>query len=526
MIPVVELLRVSTESQAAEERAGLAGQHASNLQTAERFGLELVATVEIVESGATVARSPQMAQVLDLVARGAARGIVLAEYSRLFRPDRWDDMIVLQTLSDHDARIYLPTGPIDLQSELGYVQATINNLLAAMERRRIRERMDRGTEEHRRRGEHVAGGVGVPMGLAYSRENGWTYTAGIERVREAFRRFLAGERNIAALAKSLGLPRTTCAFVLQNEVYAGWRVYDQRRDMTPGGQYQGGRDRRKIDRAPAEVIRVRLPLVPVVSEDDFALVQQILALMATRRAPRTASGETFLYRGFLRCAHDDQPLYGVRSIQASGSVHFNYVCPSRTQKRAELGPCRTGYMAHTRLHEVLDRVVTEQLTDAGLLVEALGAYVASQDAGWRTARADLAAVQNQLATLRGKRERTLELYVDGLIDRAERDRRLLPLADEEAALAGMLNAAPAPLPEALSAALLCDVAATFAEWRYMEQQARRRVLEATAPTFWLDRYDVRAVSFPAGDRRDSGSRFPAADHLAPSGLYIPLRRLA
>ena len=158
--PVVELLRVSTESQAGEDRAGLPAQHATNLRTCSTFDLQVVASVSIVISGADVANSPEMGRVLAYLEDGAARGIVLAEYSRLFRPDRWSDFAVLARIQDAMAQIYLPSGPIDLQTELGFVQATVNNLLSALERKRIRERMERGKEEHRRRGEHVAGGVG------------------------------------------------------------------------------------------------------------------------------------------------------------------------------------------------------------------------------------------------------------------------------------------------------------------------------------------------------------------------------
>lgn len=515
MIPVVELLRVSTEYQADEARAGLPAQHAANLRTCEAFGLAPIACVEIVEGGDEVASSEEMLRTLSMIEAGAARGIVLAEYSRLFRPDRWSDLIVLQKLSDHHAHIYLPSGPIDLQSEIGFVQATVNNLLAAMERRRIRERMDRGKEEHRRRGAHVAGGIGLPLGLAYNRESGWTYTPDIERVREAFRLFLAGERRLSAISDAVGMARSSVKYVLQNPVYSGWRVYDTRRDPSAAGRRPGSKDRRKLPRAVPDVIRVRLPLEPVVSEADFALVQAVLKELETSRTPRGSWDGAFTYRGFLQCAHDDQPIYGTQK-RMRGVAHFQYVCRSRIPGRRPAGvePCEGGWMVRDRLHDVLDQVVTDRLTDVDLLTTAVEEYSRSQADAWRRSEPDRAALQRQAEALRARRERVLELFIDGVIDRAQRDERLAPIAGELAALERLLVAAPAPPAPAVTAELLGGIVGAFAEWAFLSQPAKRRVLEALNPTFFVSRYQVEGVRFPLapvdGGRRYTDSHSPAA----------------
>src|SRR5690348_17158360 len=57
MKKVVEFIRVSTESQAGEDRAGIPAQRAANRQTIARYGLECVDTVEVFDvSGAAVLR--------------------------------------------------------------------------------------------------------------------------------------------------------------------------------------------------------------------------------------------------------------------------------------------------------------------------------------------------------------------------------------------------------------------------------------------------------------------------------------
>lgn len=517
MIPVVELLRVSTDLQAGPDRAGLPGQHSTNLRTCGAYGLEIVESVEIVESGAEVARTPGMARVLEAVTSGRARGILLAEYSRLFRPDRWSDLVVLQTLSDHGAPIYLPAGPIDLATELGFVQATINNLLAAMERRRIRERMDRGKEEHRRRGAHVAGGVGIPFGMRYSREDGWQWTEDAGTVRELFRRFLAGEHNLDALGRSLGLPRTSTKFLLQNPVYTGWRVYAERRDPSPAGKYRGG-DRRRLPRRPEEVIRVRLPVEPLVSDDDFAQVQALLTEKRTRRVRRSRD-DVFLYRGFLRCAEDQLAMY-TKTTTPGGRERRFYQCRSFNPSRAPEGVarCSTGHLVAEKIERELDHAIRRRLLDPDVLVAALGEYAASMDARWRAPAEDAASLAQRLTALESKRVRVLESYYEGLISKGDRDRRLAPLAEEVAALQRRMGTPAAAVPAALEERALVALLTTFAEWTHVEHAGRRSILEALQPTFYVGKYHVAGVRFPlaslSGGNTDSHS--PAAGVAPPA----------
>ena len=73
---VVELVRVSTEGQASEDRAGIPAQRAVNRRTAAQQGLEIVQTIEITDvSGTAVLRSRGMQELLRLtrVARHSRR---------------------------------------------------------------------------------------------------------------------------------------------------------------------------------------------------------------------------------------------------------------------------------------------------------------------------------------------------------------------------------------------------------------------------------------------------------------------
>lgn len=170
----------------------------------------------------------------------------------------------------------------------------------SLERRRIKERFARGKEEHRRRGGHPNGAHQVPLGLAFSKEEGWSYTADAERVREIFRRVLAGERNFNRLAEEMNVSRTLLRLILRRHEYTGWRVYEKR----AGGKYPNGRTR-LVPRRPEDLIRIRLPLEPLISKEDFATVQAILSTRSCPGVYRVRGIDPFLYRGDLVCARTD-----------------------------------------------------------------------------------------------------------------------------------------------------------------------------------------------------------------------------
>ena len=494
MIPVVELLRVSGDSQAQDGSLNLPAQHQVNATICHRFGLRIVESIEVVVSGATIASTPDMQRVLRCITEGRAQGVVVAEYSRLFRPERWSDMTVLQTIQDYGAQIYRPAGPIDLATETGMMQATMENLYAALERRRIAQRFMRGKEEIRRRGGNP-NPAALPTGLTWSKEGGWAYTDDAGRVGAAFRRFLAGEHNLSALGRSLGFPSVTLRDILANVVYTGWRVYDEKRDPS-GPPVAGKRDRKKVARAPDEVIRVQLPLEPLVSEEDFATVQQLLALKR-RSQMRWPAADHFIYSGFLDCADCDLTVYGARKGSKT-APHFYYSCRSKEARRRpeDKEPCENGYMRRDVLEGLLDAVMAEQLTRPDVLLAGIAAYTASIDADWRRAPSP-DAVRDRLAKAERKRERLTDLYIDERISREEYDRRQAPiLAETEALRAELAQAASVAAMPALDDAAVAALVHTLAEWRFLDTRARRRVLEVLTPTFYVRKYAVTGVQLP------------------------------
>ena len=237
---VIQLIRVSTEGQAGDDRAGIQAQRETNGRTARAYGLEVVKTVTIIDvSGSAVLRSPEMQQLLDLIKSPEIHGVLAKEFSRLMRPDNFADYVLLQHFIETKTILYLPDGPMDLASKQGKLLGAIRAAMAGLERADIVERTQAAKEAMRRAGKHPGGRATLPYAVGYSKDRGWYYTEEAAKVRRAFALFLGGQTCYETIAGELSLSRTNLRFLLQNPVYAGWKVYDKKRDPTPEAYVPG-----------------------------------------------------------------------------------------------------------------------------------------------------------------------------------------------------------------------------------------------------------------------------------------------
>ena len=203
MHKAIELIRVSTEEQAGDDRAGISAQRAANRKTCLQYGLEVVRTIELADvSGAAVLRAPEMQELLKLIREPQIHGVVTREFSRLMRPENFEDYFLLQAFADSGTLLYLPDGPIDLGSKMGRFLGTIRAAIAGLERSEILERIFSAKEEKRRKGEHPQSWITLPFGVGYDKARGWFYKPEAEKVREAVRLFLSGESSYRAVGQT------------------------------------------------------------------------------------------------------------------------------------------------------------------------------------------------------------------------------------------------------------------------------------------------------------------------------------
>jgi DNA invertase Pin-like site-specific DNA recombinase len=495
---VLELIRVSTSAQAAEDRAGIPAQKAANLKTAAQHNLEIVHSIQISDvSGAAVLRSPEMQELLGLIESSNIHGVVAKEFSRLMRPENFSDYALLQAFADTGTILYLPDGAIDFRSKSGRLYGALRAAMAGLERTEILDRIWCAKEERRRIGKHPQSQIALPFAVGYEPKSGrWFFKPEVEKVREAFRCVLSGETSYTEIGRTLGLEPFNLRNILRNPIYSGWRVYDKRRDPSPkalrvrADGRQG--DRPKIDRDASDIIRVKV-LEPLISEHEFFRVQQILDLKkANHWRSRPDHERRFTYSGFLRCA-----LCGNLIYTHSHKPRDWYVCKSRTyperQIRAKkaLPECNNPYMRRETIEKHLDEIFGKRLCEPAFLERITSELIERH--GSKINEAEKSKLERMRKQLQEKRERVLDAYFENLTSRIERDRRLAQIIVDERFCDQKLDSLPNET-HSISVQELAQILAPLQEWMFLSRTDKRRLLQTIVPEIHIQNYQVTQLA--------------------------------
>jgi DNA invertase Pin-like site-specific DNA recombinase len=139
---VVSLVRVSTEGQAAEGRAGLERQREVIRRTIRAKNLNCIAHHELIDvSGTAVASDPVIKDIFRSILDGTISGVVVADLDRLYRPDEPQSFAVLQVFKDMGAKIYSGDAEYDLRTKDGLLFSSIRGAIAGFELGLIKERL-------------------------------------------------------------------------------------------------------------------------------------------------------------------------------------------------------------------------------------------------------------------------------------------------------------------------------------------------------------------------------------------------
>src|ERR1035438_1753064 len=485
MKKVIELIRVSTENQAATDRASIPAQRTVNRRTCQQYGLEIVKSIELSDvSGASVLLAPEIQELMRVMQSPEIEGVVAREFSRLMRPENFADYALLQAFSDSRTVLYLPEGPIDLNSKTGRLMGTIRAAIAGMERTEILERVWSAKEEKRRRGELAQSSIVLPFGVGYEKGRGFYYEPKAELVREAFKQFLAGNQSYKQLAKMVGVTPRGMHIILRNPIWTGWRVIDKKRDPSGAGKYVGTNerqaDRRKIDRADEDVIRVRVIENPLITQQEFETVQKIMDLKQRKHwRSRPGYEHRFTYNGFLTCSICGEVVH----TALAGRDY--YACKGRRTDHL----CQSNYMGRERLEGVLDGLFAKRLTSPQFLEGCVDQVL--QRTELRESATKIERLTAEVDQLRRKRERVIDGFIEGVIENGERDRRLAAIDDGIRLAQGALNreeGSPALAPEQLIEAF-----APLAEWEFWTRDQKRQILSTMVPDIRVADYKIDSI---------------------------------
>jgi DNA invertase Pin-like site-specific DNA recombinase len=464
---VVGLIRLSTQEQAAEGRAGIDRQRHDIEVAARLHGLEVTRIVEVIESGTKVRGQRDFEQIFRELKSGTADGVACSGVDRLIRADVFSDYAIFDHFKVNRKRIFTPSGIIDPASQSGFMESTMRAMFAGVERQLIRERTQGAKEEKRKKGLHPGSAKLLPRGVAFDRKSGaWSYVEPhASRIRLAYT-LLFENRSYYSIAARIGAGWTAAGIkkALSNPLWMGVRSY------SPTG------DRR----VPLEV-RVIAEADALVSRETWEAAQAVIAgrnknWKMTKRPPR------FLLAGLLRCSCGK--LHYVRAKWHKGPAGQKeyYYCGSVRE-----GP-RCGARSYSResVEATVERIVTEKLLDPKLLLR-----MVEMSQPKAPEKVDGAKMERELAKLEAKRKRTVDLAVEGLIGTGELKLRLAKLDEEVRSLRVL---APAPAPEVDARELVKLLAGAFMDFRALPFADKRTILQRVFREFVIENGGISSTT--------------------------------
>lgn len=386
-------VRVSTAKQG--EGVSLEAQTEAIQQFADRNGLEITRWFEEKETAAKRGR-PVFAQLLQLLKRGKAQGLVIHKIDRSAR--NFADWAKIGELSDAGVDIHFATESLDFRSRGGRLTADIQAVIAADYIRNLREETQKGIRGRLKQGLYP---FGAPIGYL-NNGGGKPKTLDPERaprVKQAFELYATGAYSLDALRdemerlglsnhKSKPVSRLCLQKMLDNPFYCGiCRL--RRTDET----FEGIHD-------------------ALISVSLFERVREVRADRTSKKTTR----HNHCYRGLFRCTHCGRAIIPERQ-----KAHVYYRCQTRG--------CPTGSMREDALehavHATLARLTPSQ--DAiNVLLEMVEEMRQDKQHERRIAGYDM-----QLQRLDERYQRLTDALIDHLIDKQDYEQRKAKLLGEK-----------------------------------------------------------------------------------------------
>ena len=396
-------------------------------------------------SGTSVAKREQFLKMIEDAENGRFDLIVTKEISRFAR-NTLDSIGYTRALLRHGVGVFFQNDNINTFDKDAELRLTIMSSIAQDEVRKLSERTRFGFK----RAQENSVLLGQNNLFGYNKVDGRLEIVEPEAaiVREVFERYVAGGLGLRAIANDLdrrgivgrqGRPITysTLYGMIRNPKYKGCyagRRYATR-DYRDGRTYRLDEDKwivHEDDKVPA-----------IVPAPLWEAANQLLAARGkTMKQHAQASQNRYAYSGKLICAKHGTTFHRhVYKSKRRGEVEC-WNCKLYRQKGKQ-GGCDSPTIYSSELDRVLarvfERVAGEKTAAMQEYIDELKAFAAQQDNG-----AALEKLVQQISAINDKKEKLLELTLDGALSKAEFKRRNeqynAQLAELEAQHAALQNA--------------------------------------------------------------------------------------
>jgi DNA invertase Pin-like site-specific DNA recombinase len=537
----IKLIRVSTPGQAADDRWGIARQEDQCAAGERAHQLDVVRIAKVQESGKFILEDADFQGIVRDLEAGLADGILVAEQSRLVRPETFDLFAVFGLFQKLRKMIWTPTAAIDPATPEGAMLLGVSGLMDGLELGKMKARMHGARESLRKAGFSGCGGHALPRGVLYAKRKGqrggvWSYDPDYNpRVKEAFRLLVEEDASYERIAVTLDSSERGAQLCLENPIWTGYRrrkierltapvrmVEKRRTSLKEGEKVRRYRPARPL--AEPEDVATNLVSEPLISRELYAQAQRIMASRRSRYKKNKRSANTLVPGPMIRCAcgdghyhKGDKRGYDRLYCASRHPAKKRRTKASRHQDRPSA--CTAASFRRDDFYRAIDEMFAQALT-AKFLFEILGE---AQQAG-KQAPAKARAIDADLAALDTALAKGLRQYMLGKVSEAI----WLEIREElEAKRQVLLADRPGNLVMYDAAVFAKKIAAVFAEYGQLLPAQKRELLHRAVKEIHVSRHaEILSIRLSGGflsgleGWAKSGKRSQTSSQFSPQDLTI------
>lgn len=384
------------------------GRHRTQLgEYIATYGFKNVEWFEEIGSADSISKRPVFIELLSQVEDNLFDAVLVVHYDRLSRGSQIDNGIITQTFKSSNTLILTPSRVYDLTDESAELMSEVEGLLSRAEYRSIKRRMTQGKITATKQGNHVTGEVAYPYlrdkntGEIYIDEDGRKVANYIAREYLAGNTWtgIANELNRLKVPSPRGMSwtRKQLQRVITGDVGRGFVTY--------GDTYVDATGRNRVQTDESKIVKVRGNHEQLFDDETYAKIDR--TMIERRGTPPRARKGAYALSGLVKCNICGKGL----TVATKRNSALVLKCKNRTHPGCSETKGIVQYALLEKIHEHMARYRENIFAVKD---------VKPKD---KVGKSIMEINEEIVRTSVDKVDRLKDMYIDGIIDREEFNKR-------------------------------------------------------------------------------------------------------